>query len=180
MIRTILTHGAIGALIVAIPMIVGMTLWPVEEGPAGGAVVGYATILVALTLVFLGVKRHRDKALGGVIRFLPAFGIGLAISAVASLGWVIGWEISLALTGFDFGAVYSEMMVEKAREAGASEAELAKALADAQAFATMYANPLMRMPITFVEMFPIGVIVSLLTAGLLRNSRFMPARGGRA
>ena len=37
-------------------------------------------------------------------------------------------------------------------------------------------NPLVRVPITFIEMFPVGVIISLLSALLLRNSRFMPAR----
>ena len=39
-----------------------------------------------------------------------------------------------------------------------------------------YANPLFRLPITFVEMFPIGVLISLVSAAVLRNSRFLPAR----
>ena len=43
--------------------------------PLGGIVIGYLTMLVALTAVFLGVKQYRDKFKGGVIRFLPAFGV---------------------------------------------------------------------------------------------------------
>ena len=45
-----------------------------------------------------------------------------------------------------------------------------------EVFKTMYANPLLRLPMTFVEIFPVGVLVSLVTAGLLRNSRFLPMR----
>ena len=44
----------------------------------------------------------------------------------------------------------------------------------------MYANPLYRLPITFVEIFPIGVLISLISAVLLRNSRFLPARRSSA
>ena len=49
--------------------------------------------------------------------------------------------------------------------------------AEAVEFLAMYANPLFRLPTTFVEMFPMGVLISLLSAALLRNSRFLPARG---
>ena len=37
-------------------------------------------------------------------------------------------------------------------------------------------NPLFRMPMTFTEIFPVGVLVSLITAGLLRKSTFLPAK----
>jgi hypothetical protein len=132
-------------------------------------------MLLALTAVFLGIKHYRDKALGGVIRFVPALGVGLGISAVASLFWVVGWEITLA-TGFDFAGAYSESVLEAARAEGASAAELEQVAADSEAFLRMYRNPLVRVPITFVEMFPIGVLISLIAAALLRNSRFLPAR----
>ena len=64
-----------------------------------------------------------------------------------------------------------------ARAGGASEAELQQVAADSEGFLRMYANPLFRIPISFVEMFPIGVAFSLISAALLRNSRFLPARG---
>ena len=104
--------------------------------------------------------------------------IGLGISAVASLFWAIGWEISLAYSGFDFPEAYSKTMLDAARAKGASDAELRQVIADSEAFTRMYANPLLRIPITFAEMFPIGLVISLISAALLRNSRFLPARGG--
>jgi hypothetical protein len=132
-------------------------------------------MLLAFTMVFVGVKHYRDKVLGGVIRFVPALGVGLGISAVASLFWVVGWEITLA-TGFDFATAYSDSVVAAAEARGAPAAEIDRIRSETAEFLARYANPLFRLPITFVEMFPIGVLISLLSAALLRNSRFLPAR----
>jgi hypothetical protein len=169
-------YGLVAGLIVAVPMVwLMLTLTP-EQAPRDGALYGYLTMIVALTAVFLGIKHYRDKALGGAIRFLPAFGVGLGISAVASVLYVIGWEISLAYSGFDFASSYSKAVVEAARAKGASPEELQKVIADTGQFVKNYANPLYRLPITFIEMFPVGVVISLISAALLRNSRFLPAR----
>jgi hypothetical protein len=132
-------------------------------------------MLLAFTMVFVGIKHYRDKALGGVIRFLPALGVGLGISAVASLFWVAAWEITLA-TGFDFGTAYLDSLVAAAQSRGAPPAEIEQIRAETAEFLARYANPLFRLPITFVEMFPLGVLISLVSAALLRNSRFLPAR----
>jgi hypothetical protein len=176
LIPIISLYGLVAGLIVAIPMVwLMLTLTP-EQAPDNGALYGYLTMIVALTAVFLGIKHYRDKVLGGAIRFLPAFLVGLGISAVASILYVIGWEISLAYSGFDFASSYSKAIVEAARAKGASPEELQKVVADTQQFVRNYANPLYRLPITFVEMFPVGVVISLISAVLLRNSRFLPAR----
>ncbi|HEX5047476.1 MAG TPA: DUF4199 domain-containing protein [Gammaproteobacteria bacterium] len=174
MIVVILVYGLIAGLIVAVPMVASMLM--LSEAPQNAALYGYTLMILALTAVFLGVKHYRDKVGGGVIRFWPALVVGLGIGAVASAVYAIGWEISLAFTGFDYGAAVTTMMVDAARARGASDEELAKVTADAAAFAKTYANPLYRLPITFVEMFPIGVLIALVSAALLRNNRFLPAR----
>jgi hypothetical protein len=171
LIRLIALYGLIAGLVVIIPM-----SWTILVLSQGSMLFGYLTMIVGLTAVFLGVKHYRDKALGGVIRFGPALLVGLGISAVASLVYMIGWEVSLTLSDTDFAQSYAKSMVEAARAKGASPEELQKAIADADAFAKSYANPLFRMPMTFVEIFPVGVLVSLISAALLRNSRFLPAR----
>lgn len=177
MIRTILIYGFIAGLIVAVPMVAGMVFWPSDKPPEHGVLIGYLTMLVALSAVFLGVKHHRDRALGGAIRFLPALGVGLSISLVAGIMYVLGWELALGLTGFDYADLMVRMSVEGAQARGVSGEELEKVRAESEAFAALYRNPLIRMPITFTEILPVGVIVSLITAALLRNSRFLPARG---
>lgn len=178
MLRIILIYGVIGAVIVGAPMVWGMLTFDLStrEMPENGALIGYTTMLLALTGVFLGVKHYRDRVLGGVVKFWPALGVGLGIGAVASLGWAIAWEISLMATKFDFAAMYGQMMLEQAQKDGASAEKLAQVVKDNQAFTEMYRNPVMRMGITFLEMFPIAVVIALVSAGLLRNSRFMPVR----
>jgi hypothetical protein len=183
MTRIILVYGAIGALIVGSLMIWGMLSWTPEQmaatgegGMDSGLIVGYLTQIVALTTVFLGIKHFRDKERGGVIKFLPAFLVGLGISAVASLGWIIGWEIVLA-SGFDYQTLMNEMTKRQAAASGLTGAALEQKIAESQAFMKLYMeNPLVRVPITFIEMFPVGIIISLISAALLRNSRFMPPR----
>jgi uncharacterized protein DUF4199 len=178
MLRYILRYGIVAGLIVATPMVWRMLAASPNqtEEPVAGMLLGYLTMIVALTAVFLGVKAYRDKVLGGVIRFLPALGLGLGISAVASLLYMIGWEISIAFSSFDFVAFYKAYIVNSAKAHGATGAELDKAIADADAFAKMYVNPVYRMPMTFIEMFPVGVLVSLISAAILRNPRILPAR----
>ena len=185
MTRIVVFYGAIGALIVGAFMVASMLAWPLDsqsgEGMQGGVLVGYLTQIVALTTVFIGIKTFRDKERGGVIKFLPAFLVGLGISAIASLGWVIAWEIVLSVTKLDFGKMMVEMTTQQATANGLTGAELEQKVAEAEEFGKLYmANPLVRVPVTFVEMFPVGAIISLISALLLRNSRFMPARGGAA
>lgn len=173
----ILRYGIIAGLVVGTPMLWRMlTVDANATDPLGGMLVGYLTMLVALTAVFLGIKHYRDKVLGGAIRFLPAFGLGLGISAVACVLYVVAWEISMAFSDFDFVAWYSNYMIEAAKAKGASPEELAKAVAEARSFADSYANPMVRIPFTFIEMFPVGLLVSLISAAVLRNSRVLPAR----
>jgi hypothetical protein len=174
MLRIVLTYGIVGGFIVAVPMAVSMLT---SEGaiPDNAALYGYLSMLLAFTMVFVGIKHYRDKVLGGVVRFLPALGVGLGISAVASVFWVVGWEITLA-TGFDFAGAYTQSVVAAAEARGAPAAEIEQIKADTARFLSMYANPLFRLPITFVEMFPIGALISLISAAVLRNSRFLPAR----
>lgn len=138
--------------------------------------VGYAMMLVALSTVFVALKRRRDRELGGVIKFWPAFGTGLLISLIAGVIYALTWEAALAITGYDFADQYAAGLVARERAAGASAARIAEVTARMEAFKTQYANPIVRLPMTFVEIFPVGVLVSLVSAALLRNSRFLPAR----
>jgi uncharacterized protein DUF4199 len=176
MTRILALYGIVAGLIVGIP-VDWLVLSRTPQWVSGNMMlVTYLAMIVGLTAVFLGIKHYRDQALGGVIRFVPALLVGLGISAVASLIYALCWETSLALNGLDFAGLYAKQMIEAARAKGASPAELQKVIADAEAFAKSYSNPLYRIPVTFMEMFPVGVLISLVSAGLLRNPRLLPAR----
>jgi hypothetical protein len=175
MFRTIGIFGLIAGAIVTAPFFLLTAVDPSGKLSVG-MLFGYLIMLLALSMVFVGVKRVRDVDGGGVIKFLPALGVGLGISFVASVIYVIGWEITLAITHYGFANAYAVDMVEKAKESGATAAQVAQVTAQMQAFKAQYADPLFRLPITFVEIFPVGVVIAVISAGLLRNSRFLPVR----
>lgn len=177
MIRKIFSYGAIAGLVVGLPLF-AITVAMKGQTLEYGVVLGYLTMLVALSLVFVAIKRRRDVDLGGVIRFWPALGLGVAISAVASVFYVLAWEAALAVTGMDFAGDYANILIEQQRAQGVSGEALAQFIAGMEEFKAQYANPLYRVPMTLAEILPVGLLVSLVSAGLLRNSGFMPQRSG--
>ena len=176
MFRDILKFGVIGGLVVGIINFTLFTLAGDQPHFEYGMYIGYTVMLVALSTVFLGIKRQRDVGQGGVIRFWPAFGMGLAISFIAGIFYVAAWEASQAITHADFMTAYSNFVLEQARAEGKSAAEIAAMTQELAQFKVIYANPLTRLPMVFAEIFPVGVLVSLVSALLLRRPNFMPAR----
>ena len=166
--RIILTYGVIAGLVVAIPLFLMGTL--MADNPPSGAVgmaIGYLIMLIAFTAIFVAVKRYRDDRCGGVIRFLPALGMGVAIALIASLFYVVAWEAVLAINGGDFIADMGARMLEERRAGGATAGELAALQAQMTQMQELYANPLFRVLITLTEILPIGLLVALVAAATL-------------
>ena len=178
MTARIFSYGAIAGLVVGGPMFAMMVALDAPPPPSIGMLIGYTTMLLAFSTIFLAVKRFRDVEGGGVITFWTALGIGLGISAIAGLIYCLAWEAAMAVSGADFAGDYARLMIEQQRAAGMRGDQLARYAAEMERYRIQYANPLFRVPITFFEIFPVGLIVSLIAAALLRNSRFLPARGG--
>ena len=176
----ILRYGIIAGVIVTIPLLWNWLAMSPEDKPITGMLFGYLIMIVSMSMVFVGIKAYRDQVMGGVVQFVPALAVGLGISAVASLFYVVSWEISMAYSSWDFIAYYKTAIIDAAKANGATPEELQKAVADAESFATMYQNPLVRIPMTFLEMFPVGLLISLLSAAVLRNPRVLPARARAA
>jgi hypothetical protein len=173
MTRIILIYGVIGGLIVALGMTLGMSAVP--HGGALGMAVGYLTMLIAMSMVFVGVRQYRTTVGGGVIRFWPAFGLGLAIGLVASLFYVATWEVHLWLGEYRFMADYVQQAIAQMRASGASAAEVATFTAQMEQFARDYEQLPFRMAVTLSEIAPVVILVALISAGVLRNSRWFPA-----
>jgi Protein of unknown function (DUF4199) len=176
MFRNILTYGTIAGLTVGIPLSVITISFSGHQMLTYGMLIGYTIMLIALSAVFMGIKRYRDVDLGGVIGFWQGLALGLGISFVAGILYVVSWETACAIAGIDFASSYSAAMIAQKKAAGVSGAALAKFIDEMNAFKVQYANPFYRWPMTFIEIFPVGVLVSLISAALLRNRRFLPAR----
>jgi Protein of unknown function (DUF4199) len=178
MLRTILKYGVIAGLVVGGFELVTFVVFSGMPPLKYGMVIGYTTMLIALSAVFVGIKRHRDVDRGGVIGFWAALGVGLGVSFIAGIFYVAAWEAVQTMTHMDFATSCAQAIIASEKAKGASAPALAKLSADMETFKVQYANPMFRLPMTFVEIFPVGVLVSLVSAGLLRNSRFLPARRG--
>jgi hypothetical protein len=138
---------------------------------------GELVMLVASTFIFVGVKRYRDVEKGGVIKFLPALGAGLAIAIVAAIIYALVWEAYLAATGYRFMEDYIAGHIRELKAQGVSGAELAKAMAEFDGWRALYANPPARFAMTMAEMLmPVGLAMPFITAIALMFPKVLPAR----
>jgi hypothetical protein len=133
--------------------------------------IGYAGIVAGFLLVYFGVRSYRDNVLGGTIGFGRAFTVGILIAAIASLCYVATWEVLYYKFMPDFYSKYAQAAVEQARKAGKSDAEIAKTRASMESMAKSAENPAWVAATTFVEPFPVGLVVALVSAGILRRKR---------
>jgi hypothetical protein len=175
MLRISLVFGSIAGLIVIAVLILGI-VFPNTLNHFNTEWFGYLVMIVALSLIFVGVKRYRDNDLGGVIRFLPALGLGLGIAVVAAVIYVAMWEVYLASTGYQFMNHYVDGMIAAKKAHGLSGPALYAFVAQMNQMKADYDNPLYRLPMTFVEIFPVGLIIAVISAAVLRNPRMLPAR----
>jgi hypothetical protein len=170
MTRTVLIFGSIAGVILSVMMLV--TLPFIDRiGFKRGEVIGYTTMVLAFLLIFFGVRSYRDHVAGGSISFGRAFGVGMLIVLVASVFYVATWQLIYYKLAPDFGTRYQAHVIEKARASGKSQAEIDKKVADAEKFAQWYENPLINAAVAFIEPLPVGLIIALISAGILLDQR---------
>ena len=139
-----------------------------------GMTLGYATMIIALSLVFFGVKSYRDNH-GGRITFLKGLQVGILISLVCAVCYAGSWELYYRGSGQEFLQKYTAHYVDKMKQDGASDAEVTKAQTEMAQFSEMYKNFFVRFGFTLMEILPVGIIVTLISALLLRKREVLPA-----
>jgi len=132
---------------------------------------GYTGIVAGFLAVYFGVRSYRDNVLGGSIGFGRALGTGLLIAVIGSLCYVAAWEVMYFRFMPDFYAKYGQMAVDQARKDGKSEAEIAKTQASMDEMTRSAQNPAWVAATTFVEPFPVGLVIALVSAGILRRRK---------
>jgi hypothetical protein len=169
-----LVYGVVSGTIVILSMMLGI-LTSGGESFWSSEIFGYLIMLIALSMIFVGIRKYRDSELGGVIRFFPALGLGLAISVIAGFIYVFVWELYLISSDYRFIAEYAAGVIEARKAEGLSGAALDTLIADMEQLTDNYAKPWFRWPMTFLEIFPVGLLISLISAALLRNPKLLPA-----
>lgn len=156
--KNILKNGVFGGIIVSIVMIsitIYMKTYPNYEP---SAIIGFGSMLLAFIFVILGIKQQRETN-NGVITFGKAFLTGLGISLVISTIYVLVWLIIYYNFFPDFMEQYSKMVLKNV-----SPDELASKTAEMNQMKEWYKSPIMIILLTFMEILPLGIVVSLIGA----------------
>jgi hypothetical protein len=177
--KVVLTFGLISGGIIALFLVIHMHLW--SKGLLDfdtGELVGYSSMIIALSMVFFGIKSYRDNHQSGSITFLKGVQVGLLISLVASLVYAGTWEVYYQTNEEiknSFMDKYTDYCITKMKKEGASPTEVEAKLKELTTMKEMYKNPLLRFGITVLELFPVGVLISLISAAILRKRTVLPA-----
>ena len=167
--RTILVFGLISGAISS-AMMLGTAPFHDRIGfERAGYIVGYTTIVLSFLLVYFGVKSYRDNVGGGQITFGKAFLVGLGITLISCVCYVVTWEALYFTVFHDFADKYAAYVLTKAKAAGATEAVLQQKAQEMAQFKQMYQNPLFNFLMTFIEPFPVGLVITLISAAILRR-----------
>lgn len=167
--KIIIVCGLISGLIVTAVMLVSMTMCGQDINYENGMIYGFGSMILAFSLIFVGIKNYRDKYNNGVISFGKAFKIGFFISLIASTMYVIAWAIDYNFFIPDFMDKYAALSIEKLKAAKASTEDInnqAKEMADMK---VMYKNPFFFIVMTYAEILPVGLLITLISAAILKR-----------
>lgn len=167
--RIILICGLISGAIVSTFMVASTAACYATGNFEGSIWIGYASMLLAFSLIFVGVKNYRDKYNNGLLSFGKAFQIGLMITLVASTIYALVWLVDYYYFVPDFMDKYADFTLRQAEQEGATAAELQQEIAKMNEYKEMYKNPLVIILMTYAEILPVGLIVSLLCALILKR-----------
>jgi hypothetical protein len=166
--KTVVTFGLISAAVSSAMMLLTVPFMD-RIGFDRGEILGYTLIVLSFLLVFFGIRSYRDNVAGGSLTFGRAFTVGLLITLVSCLGYVITWEFIYFKLAPGFADKYSAYAIERVRASGGSQAAIDETARQMREFKQMYDRPLVNAAMTFVEPFPIGLAVTLISAAVLRK-----------
>lgn len=130
---------------------------------------GYTSMILSFSLIFVGVKNFRDNFNGGEISFGKAFRMGLLITLIASTVYVAVWLISYKFLFPDFAEKYAAETQREMQAQGASAAEIKSKMVEMVNYAKLYQNPLFNILMTYSEIFPVGLVISVIAALILKK-----------
>lgn len=166
--KIIIICGLIAGLIVTSWMLISMAGYN-NPNFEGSMLLGYTGMVVALSLIFVGIKNYRDKQSDGNISFGKALKMGLLITLIASTIYVIMWQIDYFFFIPDFFEKYSAHIIRDMKAHGATQAQIQQQMAVNKSNGEMYRNPLFNAMYTYIEILPVGLIMSLLAALILKR-----------
>ncbi len=173
--KIVIVCGLIGGLVVILPMLLLTDACYKDGNFEEGMVIGYTSMVLAFSMVFVGIRNYRNKYSNGLISFAKAFKVGFFIVLIASTIYVIAWLISYYNFMPDFAEKYGMHMINQLKASGASRAKIDAATKEMADFAVMYKKPYYVIMFTYIEILPVGLLVTLISSLILKRKKAVAA-----
>jgi hypothetical protein len=167
--KIIFVCGIIGGLISIGWFIFSAQIFKLDLSMKEALFFGYASMVLAFSLIFVGIKNFRDNYNGGVISFGEGIKIALLITAVASTVYVGVWLIDYYFFTPDYMEKYAASVLAGLKASHASQADTDKQMAQVADYAKTYNNPFLNALVTYREIVPVGIVMSLIAAVILKR-----------
>jgi Protein of unknown function (DUF4199) len=166
--KTILIFGLISGAVSSLMMIATI---PFAHGNGfdHGLIVGYTAIVLSFLLVYFGIRSYRDNVGNGQISFTKAFAVGISITLISCVFYVATWQILYFHFLPGFMDKWSVHEIGKLQASGASAAAIQAKLQEMQRYKEIEDNPFLNAAMTFIEPFPIGLVITLISAVVLKR-----------
>jgi uncharacterized protein DUF4199 len=166
--KTVVTFGLISGAVSSVMMLLTLPFLD-RIGFDHGEILGYTLIVLSFLLVFFGVRSYRDNVAGGTLGFGRGFAVGILIALVSCVCYVATWEIIYFKLAPGFADKFAAHAISKAKASGASQQAVDEVARQMQELKRMLDRPVINAAMTFMEPFPIGLVVALVSAGILRR-----------
>lgn len=166
-----MTFGLIAGAILSATLLITLPFQQ-QIGFDKGAYIGYTSMVLAFLMVFFGVRAVREQHGGSALSFGQAFKVGLLITLVATVCYVVTWEFIYFQIAPDFAAQYTSYALERLQESGASPAVIAEKTRQYAQYQEMYGNLWFNVAVTTLEPLPVGLLFTLVSAWI--HSRKAP------
>ena len=166
--KTVLTFGLIAGVMISVLMDSSLLLSS-KIGSGHSMAIGYTIMVASFLLVYFGIRSYRDNNLGGQISFGRAFACGILITLITTVCYVGTWEIIYFNFIPHFMDGYFAAQIHKVQSAGLDPATTAARVAAIQHSQQLYQNPFVNMAYTFMEPLPVGLLITLISAAVLRR-----------
>ena len=166
--KIVLTFGLISGLIMS-ALMGGSLLIADKIGSGHSMILGYTIMVASFMLIYFGIRSYRENGLAGQISFGRAFACGILITLISSVCYVVAWEIIYFNFMPHFMDGYFAAQIHKVQTAGLDPATTAAKIAALQHSQQLYQNPLVNMAYTLIEPLPVGILITLVSAALLRR-----------
>lgn len=168
--KTVLRYGLYAsAMIIVIFLVTWLTLNQSGSNYELQEIIGYTGIVLSLSFVFFGIRHYQDHINNGTLTFGQGLKTGLLIVLIPALAFGLFDVLYVSFADPEFLDKYTAYQLEKLKAslpAASYEVEAAKLKEEMK----MFSNPAIQFVAMFLTVFMIGVIITVISALVLRRN----------